>query len=114
MVNAEKFESRIETALQDKLDIDSPYFKETIGRNLNGLLRGARNGTDAVLLELLNCTVGGAGNQPLEGELVAAATANEKRNALRKLANSLSELQKAGVEQKLVGDLADRLKPLFQ
>jgi len=114
MTRTETFESRIQSALQVKLDIDFPISKGNIRPNLDDLLRSANYGSDAVLLALLNCTVGGSGNQPLEAELVAAASPEEKKRALQELMNSLLKLQKAGVEQTLVGDALNKLQRLVQ
>ncbi len=116
MVNTE-FENRFETALQDELGIDSPTFKQTIEDNLKGLQRAARSGsTDAVLSALLGSSAeGGAyvGSQPLlNNQEFLEGTDEDKKRALRKLADRLSELQKAEVKPELVGDVLSELQHL--
>jgi hypothetical protein len=117
-VNKE-FESRFDTALQEKLDIDSPTFAENIEDNLNHLLGAARSGSpDAVLSAFLEHTEDGAyvGSEPLlnNQKLLEGTPSEEKKGALRRLANRLSELQKAGVKPELVGEVLSKLQELVQ
>ena len=113
MVIAEKFESRIQDAIRIKFDPDFPTFSESVlEHNLADLLRSADYGIDPVLSTLLNCTVGGAGSQPLEVGLIAAASLDEKRNALRELEKRLGGLLGAGIAPELVSRVVARLPAL--
>src|ERR1700723_2432695 len=100
---AESFENRIQDALRIKFDPEVPTFSlGNLEHNLTDLLRGASYGIDPVLSALLNCTVGGSGPQPLEVEIIAGATRDEKRRALQELEQRLTQLQQADVEPELV------------
>jgi hypothetical protein len=109
MVGKQSFESRIKDALQIKLDPDVPTFdRRTADDNLADLLRVAGQGVDPLLLNLLNCTVGGSGYQPLEAKLIADASQREKQAAIHELENRLSKLQQTGI----VTALIEKLKAL--
>jgi hypothetical protein len=109
MVAIQSFEGRIKDALQVKLDPDVPTFDPRMAEeNLADLLRTAGQGVDPLLLTLLNCTVGGSGYQPLEAELVADASRQEKQAAICELENQLSRLQQTDV----VTALTDKLRAL--
>jgi len=113
MAVADKFESRIQDALRIKFDPDLPTFSEGIlERNLTDLLRCASYGIDPALSALLNCTVGGAGNQPLEVEVIAGATGDEKKIALRELEQQLIALQQADIKPELVSSVIAKLRSI--
>ncbi len=113
MVVTQSFESRIKDALKVKLDPEAPTFDRRMAEeNLADLLRGAEQGVDPLLLILLNCTVGGSGYQPLEAELVAAATPEEKKAALTELEGQLTQLGGTDIAPDLIFRLIARLQSI--
>jgi hypothetical protein len=112
MAKVDTFESRARRAIQNKLNVRSSVFEA----NLEALSFAGDSGSDAVLKELLNSSVAGAGIQPFGEQLVGSASQEEKRGAIEELEGTLLHLLMNDFKTRLisgpVSDLLDKLKGL--
>ncbi len=99
---------RVLDAIVVKLQEKSP----TVLNAIDDLKQSSGYGVDAVLRTVLNSTIGGAGPQPNEAELVSAASEQEKQQAMQLVINQLYTLRDAQVKTETVSVLISKLQPM--
>jgi hypothetical protein len=83
-----------------------------LANSLDELERSIPYGVDASLSSVLNCTIGGAGPQPLEAEVIAAADQASKKAALQLVINQLFKLRDEQVLTEKVSVVISKLQAI--